>query len=91
MPHYTNLIAISNIDEKYVIDSFVTTCTNVRLILEENTLIDISDSEDSLDFAAIIQKDKFERYLDLSSNDDSGSKWFKVLTDDVKLVLVFNL
>lgn len=91
MPNYTNLIAMSNTNGKYVIDSFITTCTNVKLIYEQNTLIDISESENSINFAAIIQKDAFEQYLDLSSDDTTGLDWYRELTDDVKLVLVFKL
>lgn len=91
MPNNTNLIAMSSIDGEYVIESFITTCTKVKLIYEENTLIDISENEDTIDFAAIIHKDAFGRYLDLSTNDETGAKWYKELTDDVKLVLVFNL
>lgn len=91
MPNYTNLISISQTDGKCLIDSFITACTNVKLIYDENTLIDVSENEDSIEFAAIVHKDAFERYLDLSTEDETGVKWYKELTDDVKLVLVFNL
>lgn len=74
MAYYTNLVALSSVDDKYVVESSITTSINVRLITEDKLLNDASENNLYLDQAGIFQKDKFLKYLDVDSPNSAGQK-----------------
>lgn len=91
MAFYTNLIAITCIDDKYAIESFITTSLNIQLLSQNNILIDVSENNLYQDQATIISKDRFKQYLDLYNDRSLNNKWYRELSDDVKLILVHKL
>ena len=91
MAYYTNLVALSSDGDKYVVESSITASVNVRLIMEDKLLNDVSDNNFYLDQAGIFQKDKFLKYLDADSKNSAGQKWYKQLSKNVKLIIVHKL
>lgn len=73
MAYYTNLIALRIIKGKYVVQSCITANLNVLLLEEDHILNDASENNFYLDQAAIIQKEKFIKYLDTSPSNSSNS------------------
>lgn len=89
MAYYTNIIALSIIEGQYNVSSQICTQINVRALDEDGLLKDVSENNYYFDEAAILEKNRFAKYL----NDDNkeAKKWYKNLPPDVKLIIVNKL
>ena len=91
MAYYTNLVAISVTNGKYKVVSEISTQVNVRLMAEDHLFNNVSENNFYLDEAAIIQKDKFSKYLYAVEDNQTADNWYKELPPNVKLIIVHKL